>query len=132
MSELTVPERKEQLQHLRHFPPKVREDLQHQKQIKRAQQILGALLWLSARTRPDLSYTVSAATSVPKKDLRELEVRLRHLLQYVMNPHPHFGLHFPCPTSWYLSLETSVVLEQCPAEIGLTAFCRSRAHSLEQ
>ena len=37
------------------------ENPQHQKQIKRAQQILGALLWLSARTRPDLSYVVSMA-----------------------------------------------------------------------
>ena len=38
------------------------ENPQHQKQIKRAQQILGALLLLSTRTRPDLSYAVSMAT----------------------------------------------------------------------
>ena len=39
-------------------------------QIKRAQQILGALR-LSARTRPDLSYAVSMAASVQMEDLRE-------------------------------------------------------------
>ena len=33
-----------------------------------------------------------------KKNLRELEVRLRHLLQYV-STHPHLGLHFPYHTS---------------------------------
>ena len=59
------------------------ENPQHQKQIKRAQQILGALLWLSTRTRPDLSYAVAMAASVQTRDLRDLEVRLRHLLQYV-------------------------------------------------
>ena len=54
------------------------EDSQHQKQIKRAQQILGALLWLSTRARPDLSYAVAMAASVQMRDLRDLEVRLRH------------------------------------------------------
>ena len=50
------------------------EDPQHQKQIKRAQQILGAVLWLSTRTRPDLSYAVAMAASVQTRDLRDLEV----------------------------------------------------------
>ena len=81
------------------------ENPQHQKQIKRAQQILGALLWLSTRTRPDLSYAVAMAASVQTRDLRDLEVRLRHLLQYVSS-HPHLGLYYPYPTSNYRSLET--------------------------
>ena len=81
------------------------ENPQHQKQIKRAQQILGALLLLSARTRPDLSYAVAMAASVQTRDLRDLEVRLRHLLQYVSS-HPHLGLYYPYPTSNYRSLET--------------------------
>ena len=76
------------------------EDPQHQKQIKRAQQILGALLWLSTRTPPDLSYAVAMAASVQTRDLRDLEVRLRHLLQYVSS-HPHLGLHYPYPTLNY-------------------------------
>ena len=85
------------------------ENPQRQTQIKRAQQILGTLLWLSTRSRPDLSYAVSMAASVQTRDLRELEVRLRHLLQYVSS-HPHLGLHFPYPTSTYLSLEAFIEL----------------------
>ena len=110
MSEPSVPECEGRLQLLNPSgePPLKPdpENPQHQKQIKKAQQIPGALLWLSTRTRPDLSYGVSMAASVQTRDLRrELEVRLRHLLQYVSS-HPHLGLHFPYPTSTYLSLET--------------------------
>ena len=90
------------------------EDPQRQKQIKRAQQILGALLWINTRTRPDLSYAVSMAASVQTKDLRGLEVRLRHPLQYVSS-HPHLGLCYPSHTSNYPSLETSLMLHLPPA-----------------
>ena len=45
------------------------------------------------------------AASVQTRDLRDLEVRLRHLLQYVSS-HPHLGLYYPYPTSNYRSLET--------------------------
>ena len=45
------------------------------------------------------------AASVQTKDLRELEVRLRHLLQY-MSSHLHLGLYYPYPSSSYRSLET--------------------------
>ena len=74
---------------------------QHRDQIKRAQQIIGALLWMSTRTRPDLSYAVSMAALVQTRDLKELDVRLRHLLQYLgsQESHPHKGLHYKHPTS---------------------------------
>ena len=66
---------------------------------------LRCVVWLSARSRPDLSYAVLMAASVQTRDLRrELEVRLRRLLQHVSS-HPHLGLRFPYPTSTYLSLE---------------------------
>ena len=45
------------------------------------------------------------AASVQTRDLRDLEVRLRHLFQYVSS-HPHLGLSYPYPTSNYRSLET--------------------------
>ena len=52
-----------------------------------------------------MSYAVAMAASVQTRDLRDLEVRLRHLLQYVSS-HPHLGLYYPYPTSNYRSLET--------------------------
>ena len=45
------------------------------------------------------------AASVQTRDLRDLEVRLRHLLQFVSS-HPHLGLYYPYPTSNCRSLET--------------------------
>ena len=38
------------------------------------QKILGGLLWLSTRTRPDLSYSISSAS----KDIGTLKAKLRH------------------------------------------------------
>ena len=56
---------------------------EHLEWIKRGQRILGAFLWLSTRTRPDLACAVSLASQVLFKDLSALKARLRHLLQYL-------------------------------------------------
>eukprot|EP00971_Amphidinium_carterae_P029414 579062-Amphidinium_carterae.2 len=47
--------------------------------------------WVSTRTRPDLAYAVSTAASVLTLDLRELDQRLVHLLQYLAG-NPDHGL----------------------------------------
>eukprot|EP00971_Amphidinium_carterae_P046230 909832-Amphidinium_carterae.2 len=55
---------------------------EHNQKIHYGQQVLGGLLWLSTRTRPDLSYAVSTAASVLTKALTELDQRLsRHTLR---------------------------------------------------
>ena len=56
---------------------------EHQEWIKRGQRILGGLLWLSTRTRPDLAYSVSSTAQVLTRDLELLKTKLRHLLQYL-------------------------------------------------
>ena len=55
----------------------------HLSWIKLGQKIIGALLWLSTRTRPDLSCAVSLASQALFKDLKKLKDRLRHLLQHL-------------------------------------------------
>ena len=55
----------------------------HQEWVKRRQRILGGLLWLSTRTRPDLAFAVSSTAQVLTRDLELLKVKLRHILQYL-------------------------------------------------
>ena len=98
-------------EHASHIPKRTRtqppdlnnpEDLEW---IKIGQRIIGALLWLSTRTRPDLSRTVSLASQSLFKDLKKLKHRLRHLLQYLKST-KNLGLSYPFPkgTSNKLSL----------------------------
>ena len=63
---------------------------------KRAQRILGALLWLSTRTRPDIACAVSLAVQSLWYKLDHLKIRLRHLLQY-LNTTKTFGLLYTFP-----------------------------------
>ena len=58
---------------------------EHLSWIKLGQKIIGALLWLSTRTRQDLSCAVSLASQALFKDLKKLKDRLRHLLQYTLS-----------------------------------------------
>ena len=58
--------------------------------------IIGALLWLSTRTRPDLSCAVSLVSQALFKDLKKLKDRLRHLLQYLKST-KNLGLSYPFP-----------------------------------
>ena len=63
-------------------------NVERQQWVKIGQKILGGLLWLSARTRPDLSYSVSSAAQVLTKDIELLKAKLRHLLQYINTTQP--------------------------------------------
>ena len=69
---------------------------EHLEWIKIGQRIIGALLWLSTRTRPDLSCAVSLASQSLFKDLKKLKDRLRHLLQYLKST-KNLGLSYPFP-----------------------------------
>ena len=64
---------------------------EHAEWVKRAQKILGALLWLSTRTRPDIACALSLAAQSLWHNLDHLKIRLRHLLQY-LNTTRTFGL----------------------------------------
>eukprot|EP00971_Amphidinium_carterae_P257719 5115696-Amphidinium_carterae.1 len=52
-----------------------------QKQLM--QKIIGALLWLSTRSRPDISFGVSKLASVLTSNYQEARLRARHLIQYL-------------------------------------------------
>ena len=69
---------------------------EHVEWVKRAQKILGALLWLSTRTRPDIACAVSLAAQSLWQDLDQLKIRLRHLLQY-LNTTKTFGILYTFP-----------------------------------
>ena len=62
--------------------PRDQSNPEHLEWIKIGQRIIGALLWLSTWTRPDLSCAVSLASQALFKDLTPLKDRLRHLLRY--------------------------------------------------
>ena len=49
---------------------------EHQEWTKRGQRILGGLLWLSTRTRPDLAFAVSSTAQVLTRDLNFLSSSL--------------------------------------------------------
>ena len=69
---------------------------EHVEWVRRAQKILGALLWLSTRTRPDIACAVSLAAQSLWQDLDQLKIRLRHLLQY-LNTTKTFGILYTFP-----------------------------------
>ena len=56
---------------------------EHQAWVERRQKILGALLWLSTRTWPDLACSVSLTAQLFTKDIEGLKCRLSHLIQYL-------------------------------------------------
>ena len=68
----------------------------NQQWVKIGQKVLRGLLWLPTRTRPDLSYSLSSAAQALTKDIELLEVKLRHLLQYI-NTTQTLGLLYPYP-----------------------------------
>ncbi len=70
---------------------------EHLKIVKFSQQVLGGMLWLSTRSRPDLAYAVSVAMSCVTRDIDQLKTRVRHLLQYLASQ-PSFGLLYPFST----------------------------------
>ena len=69
-------------------------------QVKEAQAIAGSLLWLSTRTRPDLTFGVAAVCRLTTKNpLRAIEIG-QLLLKYVKGS-PGY-LHYPAgvPNKW--------------------------------
>ena len=60
---------------------------------KRAQGLVGQLLWLSGRTRPDLAYVVSIAASKIVPNPREAVARAEHLARYLRHA-PGAALHY--------------------------------------
>ena len=62
-----------------------REHTEKQKaaEMHQMQSLVGSLIWLSCRTRPDLAYGVSMAASQITKDQEECHTRTRHLVQYL-------------------------------------------------
>merc|ERR1711867_121277 len=76
------------------------EDEQDPEDVHRAQKIAGSLIWLSTRTRPDITYAQSRISSMmtkaPKAAVREAMSVLRYLkgtkdVGLVFKPCPNFG-----------------------------------------
>ena len=65
------------------------------KWVRRARKILGALLWLLTRTRPDIACAVSLAAQSLWHNLDHLKTRLEHLLQYQHHKHLWSTPHLP-------------------------------------
>ena len=61
--------------------------------IKRIQSLLGCLMWLAYRTRPDLAYCVGIAAAPLTGDLKACSSGTRHLLQHVCT-HQDAGLFY--------------------------------------
>ena len=66
---------------------------QRQQEVKRLQSLLGCLMWLAYRTRPDLVYCVGIAAALLTRDLKACSSRTRHMLQYVCS-HQDAGLFY--------------------------------------
>ena len=96
-----IPQRKKTTRDPEHFdrnesqPPDMNNP-EHMEWVKRGQKILGALLWLSTRTRPDIACPVSLAVQSLWQNLKHLKVRLRHLLLY-LNTTRTFGIMYLYP-----------------------------------
>ncbi|CAE7314267.1 RE1 [Symbiodinium microadriaticum] len=60
---------------------------------KRSQTLIGQLLWLAGRTRPDLAYGVSMAAQKIASSPKEALARAEHLVKYLRGA-PGVGLHY--------------------------------------
>eukprot|EP00971_Amphidinium_carterae_P157425 3120884-Amphidinium_carterae.1 len=74
--------------------------------LKEMQGILGSILWVSTRTRPDLCYAHSLAASSLTQSESETKLRLSHILQYLTR-HDDLGLRCPFEDE---SLDDEVVM----------------------
>ena len=77
-------------------------NIDHLEWTKSGQQVLGAMLMLSTRTRSDLAYAVSATAQVLTRDIESLKVRLRRLLQHI-NTAKTLGLFYRFPAKGELT-----------------------------
>ena len=64
---------------------------------KRAQSLVGQLLWLAGRTRPDISYAVNLAAQKIVPSPREAVDRAEHIIKYLRHA-PDVGLHYKQPS----------------------------------
>ena len=71
----------------------VESDAEKHELTKRAQGLIGQLLWLAGRTRPDLAYGVSMAAQKIASSPREALARAEHLVKYLRYA-PGVGLHY--------------------------------------
>ncbi|CAE7523117.1 RE1, partial [Symbiodinium necroappetens] len=62
---------------------------------KKAQTLVGQLLWVSTRTRPDLAFGVSMAGQKIASDPAESLARAEHLIRYLRHA-PRVGLQYGC------------------------------------
>ena len=70
---------------------------ERQELTKRAQSLIGQLLWLSGRTRPDIAFAVNMAAQKIVSSPREAVARAEHLVRYIRYA-PGVGLHYKPPT----------------------------------
>ena len=64
---------------------------------RKAQTIIGQVLWLSNRTRPDLAYGVNMAAQRIVANPLEALARAQHLVRYIRYA-PEIGLHYKAPS----------------------------------
>ena len=64
---------------------------------RKAQAIIGQVLWLSNRTRPDLAYGVNMAAQRIVASPLEALARAQHLVRYIRHA-PEVGLHYRAPS----------------------------------
>ena len=74
-------------------------DYAEQRELTRkAQSLIGQLLWLSGRTRPDLAYAVNYAAQRIVPSPREAVLRAEHIVRYLRQV-PDVGLHYKPPSN---------------------------------
>ena len=69
------------------------DDAERRELTKRSQGLIGQLLWLAGRTRPDLAYAVSMAAQKTASSPREAVARAEHLVRYLRGA-PGVSLHY--------------------------------------
>ncbi|CAE7923316.1 RE2 [Symbiodinium sp. KB8] len=68
-------------------------DAERRELTKRSQGLIGQLLWLAGRTRPDLAYAVSMAAQKIASNPREAAARAEHVVKYLRSA-PAVSLHY--------------------------------------
>eukprot|EP00971_Amphidinium_carterae_P301164 5983402-Amphidinium_carterae.1 len=74
---------------------------------------LGAILWLSTRSRVDLAWSQSVAASVLFGDIEGCTQRTNHMLAYIAST-PDLALHYKKPASQNLQLDVYTDASFCP------------------
>ena len=69
------------------------EEVQNPEDVHRAQKIAGSLIWLSTRTRPDITYAQSRISSMMLKAPKTAVIEAIRVLRYLQGT-KHYGLAF--------------------------------------